>query len=46
MKHKFNEIWSEKEGYKKVWKLQAINGILTFDTKKKAIAFQQAIERK
>lgn len=43
-KHKFNELWAEFEGTKKVWKLQATNGILTFNTKKKAVAFQKAIE--
>ena len=39
---KINEVWKGKEGSKVVWKLQAPNGILTFKTKKQAIAWQNA----
>ena len=39
---KLNEIWKTKEGSKTVWKLQAPKGVLTFRTKKQAIAWQQA----
>ena len=39
---KLNEVWKVKEGSKVVWKLQAPNGILTFKTKKQAIAWQNA----
>lgn len=39
---KINEIWKAKEGIKTVWKLQAPKGILTFKTKKQAIAWQNA----
>ena len=41
MKHKFNEIWKEKDGSKIVWKLQAEKGILTFSTRKRAVEFQK-----
>lgn len=44
MKHKFNEIWAEQEGNKKIWKLQATNGIIVFSSKKKAMAFKEVIE--
>ena len=39
---KLKEDRKVKEGYKVVWKLQAPNGILTFKTKKQAIAWQNA----
>lgn len=46
MKRKLNEIWQEQETKtKKVWKLQAPNGILTFLSKKQAIEFLRAILR-
>lgn len=37
-----NEIWKVKEGSKVVWKLQAPKGVLTFKTKKQAMAWQSA----
>ena len=43
---KLNEIWKVKEGSKVLWKLQAPNGILTFKTKKQAIAWQNASKQK
>lgn len=44
MKHKLNEIWSEQESKtKKVWKLQAPKGILTFSSKKKALEFVKSL---
>ena len=45
MKHEFNELWEAQENSKKVWKLQTTRGIITFQTKGKAIAFQKAIEK-
>lgn len=39
MKHGLNDIWSEMEGSRKVWKVQAPHGILTFKTKKMAEAW-------
>lgn len=44
MEHKLHEIWKEKEGSKNIWKLQAPRGILTFDTKKEAIAFRNIVK--
>jgi hypothetical protein len=43
MKRKFNEMWESKEGSRKVWKIQAKNGILTFNRKKDAIKWQATI---
>ena len=42
MKRAINTIWKEKKGIKTLWKLQAPNGILTFNTKKMAMAWQKA----
>lgn len=39
---KLNEIWKVKDGSKVLWKLQAPKGILTFKTKKQAVAWQNA----
>lgn len=39
MKRKLNDIWSEYEGSRKVWKVQAQHGILTFKSKKMAEAW-------
>ena len=39
---KLNEIRKVKEGSKVLWKLQAPKGILTFKTKKQALAWQNA----
>lgn len=35
-KRAFHEIWAAQEGTKKVWKVQAKHGILTFKSKKMA----------
>ena len=42
MKRKINEMWKVKEGSKTFWKVQAPNGILTFEKKKNAIAWVEA----
>lgn len=42
---KLNEIWKVKEGSKVLWKLQAPKGILTFRTKKQALAWQNASKK-
>lgn len=38
-KRAFHEIWAVQEGSKKVWKVQAKHGILTFKSKKMAEAW-------
>ena len=38
-KRAFHEIWAVQEGTKKVWKVQAKHGILTFKSKKMAEAW-------
>lgn len=45
MKKKFNELWKVKEGSKTIWKLQAQNGILSFNTKKSALKWQEIIKK-
>lgn len=42
---KLNEIWKVKEGSKTLWKVQAQKGVLTFKTKKAALAWVQASAR-
>lgn len=44
MKHELNSIWESYEGIKKVWKLQAEKGIMTFDRKRDAITWQTAFK--
>lgn len=41
MKHQLHEVWKEKDG----WKLQAPNGILTFDTKRAAQNFASVVSK-
>ena len=45
MKHNLNDLWEEQEGSKKVWKLQAINGIFTFYEKKDALKMQKVMRQ-
>lgn len=43
--HNLNDLWEEQEGSKKVWKLQAINGIFTFYEKKDALKMQKVMRK-
>lgn len=43
MKKQLNEIWKVKEGSKTLWKVQAQKGILTFERKRDAEAWVQAM---
>ena len=45
MKRTFNELWKTKEGSKTVYKIQAEKGILTFNTKKQALKWQELINK-
>ena len=45
MKKSLYEIWKVKEGSKTLWKMQFPKGILTFTTKKEALAWQQIFSK-
>jgi len=45
MKKEIGTIWKVKEGSKTIWKYQAPKGILSFRTKKQAMAWQQAVAK-
>lgn len=44
MKRNLHEIWKVKIGSKTVWKVQAPKGILTFNTKTKAIKWVESFK--
>lgn len=44
MKRQLHEIWKVKEGSKTLWKVQAPNGILTFEKKKYAIRWVESFK--
>ena len=46
MEKRFNEVWKSKEGSRNVWKVQGLYGIITFRTKKQAIAWSETFNKK